>query len=208
MSTLDKLQTLSDGAFHKLGDDLLRRIEPRYRRLRSHGLNARGESIKGQPDSYVGDTARTCTIAFCYTVQRSGWWNKVVKDVRQVVAASPAVKEVVVVIPHDVDRDGPKDKDIDWLSDARAEAGDAIVRLIEGRDIRQLLDTLHQDLRYEHLGVPYSRLSGSSILDGCRIASGSVIDSIRDSGRYDPDRYAPRSADAELYSLWQIAFCA
>ena len=125
MGTLDKIQGFSDGEFHLLGDDLLRRLEPPIRRLRTHGLNDRGESIKGQPDSYVGDTAATSSIAVCYTVQREGWWNKVVVDVREAVAASPMVEEIVVVIPHNADRDGPKDKSIDWRSDARAAAGKA-----------------------------------------------------------------------------------
>src|SRR4051812_48434468 len=115
MSTFDEIKKLSDGQFHRLGDDLLRRIDPRYRRLRTHGLNERRESIIGQPDSYVGDTAATATIAVCYTVQRKRWWTKVVADVREAVAASPLVEEVVVVIPHNVDRDGPKDTSIDWL---------------------------------------------------------------------------------------------
>ena len=88
MSTIDEIQQLSDGKFHSLGDDLLRRLEQRYRRLRTHGLNARGESIKGQPDSYVGDTAATASIAVCYTVQRASWWNKVIADVRAAVVAS------------------------------------------------------------------------------------------------------------------------
>src|SRR3954469_20235945 len=105
MGTLDEIQRLSDGQFPRLGDDLLRRLDARYRPLRTHGLNERGESIKGQPDSYVGDTAATCRVAVCYTVQRSGWWNKVVDDVRDAVAASPMAEEVVVVIPHDADRD-------------------------------------------------------------------------------------------------------
>jgi hypothetical protein len=206
MGTLDEIQRLSDGKFHLLGDDLLRRLETRYRRLRTHGLNDRGKSITGQPDSYVGDTAGTCSVAACYTVQRSGWWNKVVEDVREAVTASPMVTEVVVVIPHNADRDGPKDKSIDWLSEARAAGGKAAVRVIDGRDISRLLDADHQDLRYEHLGIPYSRLSGTSILAGCRIASLATIDSIKTSGRYDPARYSPRTADRELYRFWQSAF--
>ena len=120
MGTLDEIQHLSDGKFHALGDELLRRLETRFRRLRTHGLNARGESIKGQPDSYVGETASAASIAVCYTVQRAGWWNKVVEDVREAVAASPVSTEVVVMLPHNVDRDGPKDKRIDWLSRASA----------------------------------------------------------------------------------------
>ena len=204
MSTLDALRQLSDGQFHRLGDDLIRRLEPRYRRLRTHGLNQLGESIKGQPDSYVGDTATSCTVAVCYTTERRGWWNKVVQDVKDAVSASPSVKEIVAVIPHNADRDGPsKRAPIDWLSKARAAAGAACFRLIDGRELSRHLDADHQDLRYEHLRIPYSRLSGASILGSARIATASVLESIRASGRYDPNRYATRSADRELYQLWQ-----
>ena len=205
MGTIDKLQQLSDGEFHQLGDDLLRRLEPRYRRLRTHGVNDRGESIKGQPDSYVGDTAATCSIAVCYTVQRKRWWEKAIADVREAVAASPMVEEVVVVIPHNADRDGPQDKRNDWLSRARGAAGKATLRVIDGREISSQLDTDHQDLRHRHLGIPYSRLSGPSIVAGCQAASQKVIELIETSGRYDPDRFVQRSADRELYRLWQGA---
>lgn len=34
----------------------------------------------------------------------------------------------------------------------------------------------------------------------------ATIESIKASGRYDPSRYSPRSADRELYRLWQSAF--
>ena len=207
MGTLDEIQHLSDGKFHALGDELLRRLETRFRRLRTHGLNARGESIKGQPDSYVGETASAASIAVCYTVQRAGWWNKVVDDVRDAVAASPVSTGVVVMLPHNVDRDGPKDKRIDWLSQARAAAGIAQLHIIDGPEISKLLDSDHQDLRYQYLGVPYSRLSVPSILAGCRAVSLATLDAIKASGRYDPGRYSTRSADRELYLQWQSAFC-
>jgi hypothetical protein len=85
-------------------------------RLRTHGLNDQNESIVGQPDSYVGDSANTCRIAFCYTVQEKSWWLKVVGDVKEAVAASPNVEEVVAAFPWDTDRDGPtKGENIDWL---------------------------------------------------------------------------------------------
>jgi len=144
-------------------------------------------------------------VAVCYTKQRLSWWKKVVEDVREAVASSPAVKEVVIVIPHNVDRDGPKDKSKDWFSEAQEIAGEARLRVIDGRDFSFLLDLDHQDLRYEHLAIPYSRLSGPSILAGCQSASVSVISSIQTSGRYDPDHYSLRSADKELYRLWQAA---
>lgn len=107
MSTFDELQLLSDGEFHQLGDELLRRLEPRLRRLRTHGLNDRGESIKGQPDSYVGESADSCQIAVYYTVQRARWWRKVLDDVCDAVDVSPELKEVIEVVPRNVDRDGP-----------------------------------------------------------------------------------------------------
>src|ERR1035437_8871532 len=203
MTTVDAIQGLSDGAFHRLGDDLLRRLEPRYRHLRTHGLNARGESIIGQPDSYVGQTANSCTIAVCYTVERKGWWNKVVDDVKLAVAASPSVEEVVAVIARNADREGPKDEAIHWLSEAKAAAGKASFRLIDGREIARLLDTDHQDLRHQHLGLPYSRLSGGSTLASAQETTRKALDSLRQNGRYDPARYARRAADSELYRLWQ-----
>jgi hypothetical protein len=207
MTTLEAIQELSDGAFHLLGDELLRRMEPRYRHLRAHGVNALGESIKGQPDSYVGQTAASCSIAVCYTVQRENWWSKVVDDVKKAFAASPSVQEVVAVISRDADREGPKKKGsqekIDWLADAKAAARGETFRLIDGPKMAQILDTDHQDLRYQHLRIPYSRLSGSSILASSQLATAETLDSILQSGRYDPDRYTSRSADIELYRLWQ-----
>lgn len=205
MPTIDELQKLEDGRFHQLCDDLLRRLEVRYRRLRTHGINPQGVSIKGQPDSYVGETANTCTIAFCYTVQRAAWWGKVVDDVKEAVAASPGVREIVAAIPHNADRDGPKDKTIDWLGAARAAAGQATLRVVDGREIVGYLDRDHQDLRYEHLRIPYSRLSGQSILASCRRANDEAVTELVASGRYDPARYAAREADRELFALWQRA---
>src|SRR3954467_7988038 len=114
-------------------------------------------------------------MALCYTVQRAGWWNKVVDDVKEAVAASPGVQEILAAIPHNADRDGPKDKTIDWLKDAKAAAGKAIFNVVDGRDLARLLDAEHQDLRHEHLGIPYSRLCGQSLLASCRRATAEAI---------------------------------
>ena len=203
MSTLDAIQRLLDGEFHRLGDELLRRLELRYRDLKTHGLNERGESIKGQPDSYVGATADSCSIAVCYTVQRNGWWRDVVTSVRDAVAASPSVREIVAVIPRDADREGPRKKTVNWPVDAQMAAGTATFRLIDGPQMATLLDTDHQDLRHCHLHIPYSRLNAMSMLASAHDDTASVIDAIRWSGRYDPCRYTHRSADRELYHLWQ-----
>jgi len=203
LSTFEALQQLPDGAFHHLGDQILRRLDPKYRRLRPHGINDRGESIVGQPDSYVGDTANTCKIAVCYTTQRRGWWNKLRSDIREARAACPSVEEIVAVLPRDVDREGPTDKSIDWFSAAKAEAATATFRLVDGRTLARLLDADHQDLRYDHFRIPYSRLTATSILASGRRATLETLTAIRATGRYDPDRYTLRSADRELFTLWQ-----
>jgi hypothetical protein len=206
MTTLEALQRLPDGQFHSLCDDLLRRLEPRYARLRTHGLNDQNESIVGQPDSYVGDSANTCRIAFCYTVQEKSWWLKVVGDVKEAVAASPRVEEAVAAFPWDTDRDGPtKGDNIDWLAKAKAAAGSARLTTYHGPEIARLLDADHQDLRHAHLGIPYSRLSYPAVLAGCQLATDAALAELRGHGRYDPARYLYRDADRDLFRLWQQA---
>jgi hypothetical protein len=205
MTTIEKLQQLSDGEFHSLCDDLFRRLESRYRRLRTHGLNPEGVSVKGQPDSYVGDTAGTCTIAFQYSIKKQGWWNKIIDDVRDAVKLSPGVQEIVIATPRDIDREGPQDKRVDWLGAAKEAAGPATLQLHDGRDIARLLDGDHQDLRHEHLHIPYSRLSGQSILASCQYANSQAISELEAQGRYDRARYSPRGADHRLFDLWQHA---
>ena len=206
MSTLDELQKLEDGPFHRLCDDLLRRLESRYRRLRTHGINTQGVSIKGQPDSYIGETANTCTIAFAYSIQKKSWWTKMVQDIEEVVQTSAGVEEIVIATSRDVNREGPRPKrkkKVDWFKPARTAAGKAKLKLVDGPEITGYLDRDHQDLRYEHLRIPYSRLSGQSILASCRQANEAAVAELVVSGRYDPPRYAPREADRELFGLWQ-----
>jgi len=208
MTTLEALQRLPDGQFHLLCDELLRRHEPRYRSLRSHGINDRNESIVGQPDSYVGDTADTCRIAFCYTAQRKGWWTKVVEDVKLATKKSPNIEEVVCAIARDKDREGPKKRQkVDWLTSAKAAAGRAAFHLYDGPEIARILDDRdNQDLRHDHLSIPYSRPSFQAILASCREYNNAKIDELQTQGRFDPDRYLVRAADRELFQIWQRAW--
>src|SRR5688572_12299499 len=165
MTTETLLADILDHQLHQLGDELLRRLDRKYLGLRSHGLNDEGVSIVGQPDSYVGPSAESCTIAVCYTTQKSGWWNKVADDVREAMSVSPNVREVVVVLTRDVDREGPKARKnepaIDWLAKVREAAGNAVLRIIDRKELAQYLDAEHQDLRLRFLGIPYSRLTPS-----------------------------------------------
>ncbi|MGO8929855.1 MAG: NACHT domain-containing protein [Limisphaerales bacterium] len=206
MTTLEKLQELDDAKFHELADTLLRRVEPRFRNLRPHGLSDRGRSIKGQPDSYVGNTASTCQIAFCYTTQQAGWWTKVVADITDAAGSSSEIEEIVVALPRDVDREGPKDKSVNWMASAKKEAGEAILTFYDGRRISRYLDEDYQDIRLEYFGTPYSRLSQEAMLLSCGRANQDAIADLSAKGRYAPGHYVFREADSELRRIWTRAF--
>lgn len=207
MTTQGAIAELNDSTFHLLGDELLRRLEPRYRSLRTHGVNEHGDAIRGQPDSYVGDSAQSCLIAICYTVQESGWWRKVLSDVKEVRSACTNVTEIVVVVARDVDRDGPRRNRDEggWLGAARAAAG-VTLRIIDRKELAAYLDNEHQDLRFRYLGIPYSRLSHAGIVASAQSETRRTIGEITESGRFDALHYIVRSADRDLYRFWQASF--
>jgi HEAT repeat protein/ABC-type dipeptide/oligopeptide/nickel transport system ATPase subunit len=206
MTTFEQLKELNDADFHRLADAVLRRVDPRYRDLRPHGLNDAGQSIRGQPDSYVGNSADTCTIAFCYTTDRGDWWNKVVADIGEAAKISPFIEEIVAAIPRDADRDGPTKKGIDWLQKARNAAGRGKLTVYDGRRLSKYLDEDHQDLRWECLRIPFSRLSYEAMLASCHRASLDAVDDLKAKGRYNPDQYVVRESDGELRHIWRRAF--
>lgn len=202
--TLASLQSLSDSRFHQLCDELLPALEDRFALLTPHGINPRGQSIKGHPDSYVGNSAATCKIAFEYTAQKSGWQAKVLADVQEVKRCCPEVEETVIALSLDIDR-GLSKNDDDWETQAAARAAPAVLTIFSGRRIAHLLDTQHQHLRLRYLGIPCSRLSAESILAGCQKWNDAAIARLRDHGRYLSDRYAERESDLLLYRVWQLA---
>ena len=206
MTTFERLQMLNDAEFHRLADGVLRRIHPRFGDLRTHGLNDAGQSIKGQPDSYVGISASACTIAFCYTTDRKDWWNKVVSDVAEAAKTSPVLQEIVVAIPRDVDRDGPNEQRVDWSRKATDAAGKAKLTIYDGRRLSKHLDEDCQDVRCELLGIPFSRLSYEAILLSCQRADRDAIDDLKAKGRYNPEQYVVRESDGEFRRLWREAF--
>lgn len=204
LTTLDKLQTLKDAEFHALCDELLPRISPHYHPLVPHGRNDKGDSIVGQPDSYVGDSAETCRIAIQYTVQKQSWWSKVVQDVEDARRASSKAEEIVIVLPRDVDREKPsKGEGQNWLDDAKKAAAPAKLTVFHGRTLAKQLDDACQDLRYIHLDISFSRLSWHALMTSCRDASASTVDRLASLERYDADRYVNREADNRLFQLWQ-----
>ncbi len=200
MTTLDEIQQLSDGAFHRLCDEVLARFDPRYRRIRPHGVNPSGDSIKGQPDSFVGPTVEAAEIAFCYTTETSRWWNKLTRDVEVARQACPAATEFVCATPRDAEREGPKG---DWLGDLKKAVADAKVVIIDGRQLTHLLDTDYQDLRFVYLQVPYSRLTYEGVLASCRARTDRELKNLISVGRYDPERYVARRAEGDLFRIWQ-----
>jgi HEAT repeat protein len=206
MTTFEKLQELDDGRFHQLADAILKRVESRYRDLRTHGVNDKGISIKGQPDSYVGNSARTCSIAFCYNTDSGDWWNKICDDVALALQTSPYLQEIVIALPRDVDREGPKDKKIDWEERIRTAAKTKPWAIYDGRKLSGFLDEKYQDLRYKHLGIPFSRLSRAVIMTSCHTVNQEVIGDFKAKGRYDPEHYVSRDADNQLKQLWREAF--
>lgn len=205
-STLNALQSLKDTKFHALCDEILPRIYARYHPLVPHGRNERGNSIKGQPDSYVGETAKTCRIAIQYTVKEESWWSKAIEDVEEARKACPLAQEIVIVLPRDVDRQKPtKGKGINWELDAKAAAAPADLTVIHGRTLTQQLDTTCQDLRFIHLRIPLSRLSWHALVAGCREANNVTLRRLESLGRYDLSRYVDREADSRFFKLWQEA---
>lgn len=204
ISTLEELQTLKDAEFHALADEILPRISPNYHPLVPFGRNEKGDSIIGQPDSYVGDTAKTCRIAVQYTVQEKSWWTKVIEDVEEARKACPKAQEIVVVLPRDIDREGPtKGKNINWYQEAMKIASPAEFTLIHGRKLEQQLNTSCQDLRFIYLGIPFSRLSWHALMTGCREASTITLQRLKSLGRYDSKRYVDRESDDHFFRLWQ-----
>ena len=181
-----------------------------YRDLRTHGVNDQGISIRGQPDSYVGISARTCSIAFCYNTDNADWWNKICDDVALALQTSPNLQEIVIALPSDVDRDGPKAKNgvkkIDWEQRVRQAANNKTCSIYDGRRLSGFLDEKYHDLRYEHLGIPFSRLSSAVIMTSCNVVNQVVIGDFKAKGRYDPQHYVSREADNQLKQLWREAF--
>lgn len=204
ISTLEKLQELKDAEFHALGDEILPRILPKYYPIVPYGRNQKGDSIIGQPDSYIGETVETCTIAIQYTVQKRSWWSKAIEDVKDARKACPHAKEIVLVLPRDIDREKPSKGDgINWFQEAKKVAKPVKLTIIHGKKIEQQLDTGSQDLRLNYLDIPYSRLSWEALVAGCSEFTAKTINRLKSLERYDSERYIDRIADDHLFRLWQ-----
>ena len=187
MATLTKLQELSDVELHALGDELLPRISATYSPIVPNGRNLQGDSIVGNPDSYVGNSAEECAVAIEYTVQKKSWWNKVIADIEDAKAVAAKAGEVVVCLPRDIDREKPKKGDaINWLDKAKNVAKPAKLTIIHGKMIAQLLDTTCQDLRLKYLKIPVSRSNWHGLQANAAKATDEILLSLQSLDRYSP----------------------
>jgi hypothetical protein len=201
MSTLEALQRLDDAKFHRLCDELIPRINARFFPLTPHGVSPTGASIKGQPDSFVGESIESAKVAVAYSTQKSRWWAKLIDDVRKAQGASPVAGELVWATSRDTERDG--NPPAQWLRDAEAACAPAALTVLSGRRLSHLLDSEHQDLRYQYLDIPHSRLTYESLVAACRKRTERATGDLQASGRYDADAYVVRRADGTLFELWE-----
>jgi hypothetical protein len=124
-----------------------------------------------------------------------------VKEARQ---SCKNAEEIVLALPRDIDREKPKKgKGVRWHSDAKKAAAPATLTVFHGRTLAEQLDSVSQDLRREHLGIPFSRLSWQAVIAGCHESSVATIGRLTSLGRYDPKHYVDREADERLFNLWQ-----
>ncbi len=203
-ATFSALQLLGDGEFHQLCDELFPELESRYRFLTPYGITPHGKSVRGRPDSYVGNSAESCTIAFEYSTQKNGWQRKLIDDVNEVKGKCPNVEEIVLATCVNVDRSRSK-KYKDWLRTATEIANPTLLTIFSGPKIGHLLDTTRQELRFRYLGIQCGRLSAESILASCQKWNDDAIRRLIAQGRYFPDDYVVRDSDEQLYWLWQQA---
>jgi hypothetical protein len=202
MSTLVALQRLDDAQFHRLCDELSPRISTRYFPLTPHGVSSTGMSIKGQPDSFVGESIAAARVAISYSIQKRRWWTKLLDDVQKARIACPVAAELVWATSRDTERDG--NPPAHWFSDAEAAcAPAAVLTVLSGRRLSHLLDTEHQDLRFQYLEIPHSRLTYASLVDACRKRTERATRDLQASGRYDANAYVVRRSDGTIFELWE-----
>jgi hypothetical protein len=155
--TLAKLQDVGEG-FHALADDVLRYRYPRCRALQPFGRNSEGKPIVGTPDSYVGSSPKDCTIAVEYTtcaIKRLK--AKLLGDYESVVEKCRHATEIILCTNR------PKTAGIADDVEAAAAKAKKTLTLVWGEQIAETLDE-RQDLRLEHLGIPYRTLTRDSLV--------------------------------------------
>ncbi|MCC6874871.1 MAG: NACHT domain-containing protein [Sandaracinaceae bacterium] len=189
--TFGELQRLEAGRFHALGDQLLPRLYPQLRGLRPYGKNTDGKSRKGHPDSFVGTSAKDCTIAVEYTTQQDRLIQKLRRDQAGVRRACPKAQEIFLVASGEIpasDRDGLNQR----------LANDTVVRIVDGWELASELALTHQDLRRSFLDIPIDAHSIESLTEQLREQLEATLDEPLRNALKRGVVSRPRATDAVL----------
>jgi hypothetical protein len=146
-ATFHQLQRLTSEKFHELGDLLLPSIVPGLIGLKQNGLNPEGKTRKGIPDSFVGSSPRTCSVAIEYSTQDEGMASKLASDYAGIRRECPDATRIVLCVSRSTDGcslSGPE-------SDAAQSGIDLVV--VDGRQVARSLCEFRPDLRARFLGI-------------------------------------------------------
>lgn len=192
-ATLDELQRLNDGDFHRLADLLLRHAYPELRALRAYGINKENKPTKGVPDSYVGPDPASCRLAVEHTTTAtSDLQRKFLSDIDGVVNRchhaqrlflstnrphSPAIRKAVL--------------------EKASEAG-LPVDVVWGDDYAGWLDEGFQDLRFRYLGIQVNSLTRFSAQPAILTRTRQAVEAFGPPRTELQDRIVRRQLDNEL----------
>ncbi len=156
--TLEALQKVGDG-FHDLADDVLRHLYPRLRPLVPFGINPEGKPIAGTPDSYVGTSPATCSIAVEHTTTKlDRLAGKFLEDYTKAASCSPNIREVILCTNR------PRTNEVADSVIEKAKADKMELTIVWGNELANVLDDHRQDLRLKHLLIPFRHLTGHSLV--------------------------------------------
>jgi len=161
-ATFDELQRLDQGKMQALGDELLPGIFPALVGLKPHGLNAEGKTIKGVPDSFVGETPAKARAAVEYTTQASRLDQKLLSDFRSIRKNSPDARTLFLCTNRSIEG---LDLTQVWNEAAQASVS---LEIINGRKLAEWLCTQRQDLRRRYLGIAIGSHTGTSLVQFMR----------------------------------------
>lgn len=169
--TLEALQRLSDGRFHRLADEVLRHLNPtEFSQLKPNGINEEDRATKGHPDSYVGPSPEDCVIAVEHTVTaHKGLKAKFNDDLGKIAKACKKAKKIVLCASR------PEKIGIADEVRKKAKSTGKWLEIVWGNDIARALDEDRQDLRKKYLGIPLEALHRHSLTPALRARAEQAV---------------------------------
>jgi hypothetical protein len=160
---------VEQGKFHALADAILPWAFPALVGLRKYGVNAEGKTKKGVPDSYVGDSPKTCRAAVEYTTQRTDQAKKVAHDYDEVRGRCSSATVIVLCTSRSLDG-------IDVSATTKKASTDGItIEIVDGHRLALYLNE-RQDLRFEYLSIPIGAHTLPSLVARGHKALGAPIE--------------------------------